>query len=372
MCYLPPGPRCSQHANQELLQAIAATQGKHSVNKQIELADRLAQVTRVYHSTPRGQRELKREISLLAEQAKTDESKISKLSDLKLQLNEGAVTRRNQIVAYEVAQQNRKSELKTALGTRSKQQLAVGIAFHELMVLLENTPLEAHITDDSIINVQDDAGAVVTRVLCLPHKHQSVLTTLAVENDKLVLPEPDSSEVADVLSSYTQTESTGEEKLTMLKNWVVEHFMSNQISFVAHVDVRTESTLFTDIETAFNLYDMSFKKKFKLGGTASYRYGATDELKQALADTVFAAAKIRQTDNKTYLFNTPYADRDSLHVGQFYLAQHSLEGNQFYYEVRSRHVPRQMNLFIVLKRHDQVIPVTNVTVMEKFFSTLTE
>jgi hypothetical protein len=372
MCYLPPGPRCSQHASQELLLAITATQGRHSVSKKMVLADRLTQATRVYHSTPRGQRELKREIAALVEAAKTDDEKASKLSDLKLQLNEGMITRKNQIIAYEVAQENKKDDLKLALGTRSKQQLAVGIAFHELMKVIENTSMEAHITDDDTISLYGNNGSLITKVLCLPHKHQSVFATLTIEDGKLVLPQPASTEVENVLNSYTQTQSTSKESLDLLKKWVVGKLESDNVGFVAHVDVRTENTNITDVKTAFDLYNMSFKKKLKLGGTSSYRHGQTDELEEALAGTRFVSAEVRKTDNRTYLFNVPYADRDDLHVGQFYLAQHPLEGNQFYYEVRSRHVPKQMNLFIVLKRHAQVITTTNIVVMEEFISSVTE
>lgn len=379
MCYLPPGPRCSHHAHQGLVKAERAANAEKDINRKLLLQEKVTQAQKVFYSTPRGQTELSRSIALLTTEAKTDDSKLSELTALKISLRDGEITRTNQLAAYAVFKEKKESNVKEALQTGSKQELAVGITFQHLMSEFEKTyQINAHIIQKDLIKVQNSSKKELFKIVCIQQKYQTILDVAQIENSGLsfIEKQPSSVDVDAVqkaLQAYDTFTSIPPETATMLQNWVIDKFIEKNILFISSVDVRTENVKLYPIENLFKIYDLNFKKKKKLGGTSAYRFGKTVELQEELKNTIFHKADIKQVitgvHKQTYLMNAPIATKTDTHTEHFFFAVHYAEAGEPYYEVRVRHISTQFNIFLSLNRTNKVLSTTNLTEIK---SVLTE
>lgn len=361
MCYPPPGPRCSSHANQEWLKAVAALDKEEDNNKKILLQSKADEALRAFYSTPRGQNRLLREIGAL-QSSHENQNEITKLS---LQLRDGQLTRKNQIAAFNAVKNSKESSIKELLPTTNKQEQAVGIAFHVLMRLLpEEEGDNVHIDKNNLIQLGS------AKILCLPQKHQRVLGAYRQEEDGYLSSEEFPPDLLDVLSGFAEPELITPNYLPLLSKWVLDELQSQGIQFLASVDVKTEKVVFDRIENLFEHYSISFTQKKKLGGTSPYIHGETDFLKEILDGTPLSSSKVVVTtiknQKRTYLLETPIVNVEELHSPYFHFSENKTPEGERFYEVRVKHQSSQFEVLTRLTRKTLVIPRLDITAVKKF------
>jgi len=379
MCYLPPGPRCSHHAHQELMRALRAVDQEKSISKKLLLQERVEAAQKAYNATPRGQHALSNDIAHLNREVASHPERLSELNDMKLAYSEGRIARKDQLLAYLVSQEKRNSTVKEVLQTGNKQKQAIGIAFNTIISHLGKNydSMDAHIVDDSVIAVEGVKADSAVNILVLHQKYQNDFALLkSTENVQALTGEgvEDDQEVASVLSKYNSYTSIPPETEDTLFTWIVEVFGKRNVHLVANVDVRTEEVRFFQVDKLTEYYDFGFKLKPKYGGTSVYRHGSTDELQITLKNSVFSDATIHTAKvsgiTHTYLVDAPLSSAKEQQVGNFYFAPKRTEKGELYYEVRTRHVPSQMRVLITLSRKNYVVTETNVEQLDMTLSSL--
>lgn len=364
MCYPPPGPRCSSHANEEWLKAVAAFEEEQDTHKRIRLQVKVDKAFRAFTATPRGQNRLIREMGTIS----SDPENKEKLVKLSLQLRDGQLTRKNQLAAFHAYKNSKEESIKTLLQTSNKQEQAVGIAFHVLMDFLpENDADIAHIGKNNCIEIGE------AKILCLPQKHQRLFGMIKEEADGYLSSSTLSSEILDVLADFADPSLITPNHASILMEQLVSILKSQGILYYASVDVKTENVIFENIDNLLDTYEVSFTQKRKLGGTCSYIHGDTEELRQSLLGSPFDECEITQTvvkgQKRTYLLNTPYAEDKYSRFGKFYLAgKVTPEGTRFH-EVRIRHQSSQYEIFATLTRKSLVISSMDELQVKKFILT---
>jgi hypothetical protein len=379
MCYLPPGPRCSHHAHQELLRALRAVEKEENVSRKLVLQERVESAQKAYNATPRGQHALSNDIAHLNREVANYPERLSELNDLKLAYSEGRIARKDQLLAYLVSQEKRNSTVKEVLQTGNKQKQAVGIAFSTIITHLGKNfdSMDAHIVDDSIIAIEGAKADSVVNVLVLHQKYQDDFALLKQTDSTRSLTGncvEDNAEVISILTKYDSYTSIPPETEDILFSWVVEVLSKRNVHLVANVDVRTEEVRFFSVEKLNEYYDFGFKMKPKYGGTSAYRHGATSELETALGTSIFAEAKIHTAKvsgiTHTYLVDAPLSSAKEQQVQNFYLAPKRTETGELYYEVRIRHVPSQMRIMLTLSRKNYVVTDTDINQLDMTLSSL--
>lgn len=361
MCYPPPGPRCSNHANAEWLKAVAMLEKETDTNKRIRLQRKVDETFRAFTATPRGQNRLLREIASLGNEPESKDE-IVKLS---LQLRDGQLTRKNQITAFQAVKANKESSIKTLLNTSNKQEQAVGIAFHVLIELLPETIGDtAHIATDNLIDVAD------VKILCLPQKHQRYFGSYKTEEGGYISSADLPVDILDVFADFLEPTTITPNHTSHLRDWFVSQMKHQGVQFVAIVDIKTENIILDCIENVFTYYDVSFTQKKKLGGTSPYIHGDTDLLKEAVAGSPVEGCAVTvavvKDQKHTYILETPNVDPHELSSQYFHFTERRTpEGVQFF-EVRTRHQSTQYELFIRFSRKSLVIAKTDVTAVKKF------
>jgi hypothetical protein len=361
MCYPPPGPRCSSHANAEWLKHLAALEEEQDTNKRIRLQVKADAAFRAFNATPRGQNRLLREIGGLEN---TPENK-DELAKLSLQLRDGQLTRKNQIAAFLAVKNHKESSIKTLLQTNNKQEQAVGIAFHVLMRLLpEKEGDNAHILSNNLIQ----AGS--SKILCLPQKHQRHFGTIKEEEDGYLSSADLPVELLDVFADFAEPTTITPNHIPSLVEWFVSELKEQGILFLASVDVKTESVVFDQIDSLLDHYKVSFKQKKKLGGTAPYIHGATDLLKESVMGTPLencdiTVATVREK-KRTYILDTPHIESDEVQSKYFHFAARQTPDGSRFLEVRTRHQSSQKELFISFSRKALVLPKLDESFVKQF------
>lgn len=350
MCYPPPGPRCSSHANAEWLKSLAALEKETDTNKRIRLQVKADETFRAFNATPRGQNRLQREIGSL-DNSPENKDELAKLS---LQLRDGQLTRKNQIAAFLAVKNNKESNIKTLLQTNNKQEQAVGIAFHVLMRLLpEKEEANAHIIANNLIEIGS------SKILCLPQKHQRYFGTIKEEEDGYLSSSDLPVELLDIFADFSEPATITPNHVPQLMEWFITELKRQGVLFLASVDVKTENVVFSQIDALLDSYQVSFKQKRKLGGTSHYIHGATGLLKASLAGTPLENCDITiaavKNQKHTYILDAPEIEPDALDSKYFHFVEKvTPEGSRFF-EVRTRHQSSQSELFICFTRKALVI-----------------
>lgn len=361
MCYPPPGPRCSNHANAEWLKAIALLDKETDTNKRIRLQMKVDEAYRAFNATPRGQNRLLREIGALS----NDPEKKNELIKLSLQLRDGQLARKNQIAAFLAVKNSKKENIKSLLQTTNKQEQAVGIAFHVLMEVLPAEESDnAHIVSSSLIELAS------SKILCLPTKHQRLLGTIKEELDGYLSSSDMPVEILDIFADFSESTTITPNYLSQLLSWFISEMKKQNILHFASVDVKTENVVFAPIDSLSTYYDISFKQKRKLGGTSAYVHGDTDFLRDAIQGSPFENHEITIATVKgqkhTYLLDTPYIESSEIKTSLFHFTEKKTpEGNRFH-EVRTRHQSSQYEILIQLHRKSLVIVNTDETDLKRF------
>lgn len=379
MCYLPPGPRCSHHAHQELLRALRAVEKEENVSRKLVLQERVEAAQKAYNATPRGQHALSNDIAHLNREVVNHPERLSELNDLKLAYSEGRIARKDQLLAYLVSQEKRNSTVKEVLQTGNKQKQAVGIAFDTVISHLGKNydSMDAHIVSDSMIAVEGAKADSAVNILVLHQKYQDDFALLKQINGTHILTGDcieDNAQITSILTKYDSYTSIPPEIEDILLSWITEVLDKRNVHLVANVDIRTEEVRFFSVEKLNEYYDFGFKMKPKYGGTSVYRHGETPELVAALAGSLFSEAKVHTAKvsgiTHTYLVDAPLSSAKQQQVQNFYLAPNRTETGELYYEVRTRHVPSQKRILLTLSRKNYVVTDTDVNQLDMTLSSL--
>jgi hypothetical protein len=361
MCYPPPGPRCSSHANAEWLKTLALLEKETDANKRIRLQMKADEAKRAFNATPRGQNRLLREISALANNPE-NKDEIAKLS---LQLRDGQLARKNQFDAFLAVKNSKETNIKTLLKTTNKQEQAVGIAFHVLMRFLPETlGDDTHIISDNMIQTGD------SKILCLPQKHQRYFGNIKEEDNGYLSSGDLPVELLDIFADFSEPSTITPNYIAHLSDWFVSQLKVQGVMFLAIVDVKTENLMLTSIDSLANHYDVSFLQKRKLGGTAPYIHGDTELLRDAIAQTPLEGCGITVVTVKgqkhTYILDTPYLEPQECQSLYFYFAEKQTGDGSRFHEVRTRHQSSQKEIFIKLSRKTLVISKTDEGQIKRF------
>lgn len=365
MCYPPPGPRCSHHANIAWLTAVSAMEEETNPNRRILLQQKVDETLRAFYSTPRGQNRLLREIGALSTKPESSDE----LARLSLALKDGALTRKSQIAAYKASIYNGETAVKAALKTTrpaNKQEYAVAIVFNALLAMENDKKLTSkHILPNNIVACDDK------QIICLPQKSQLPLGIAKTHESNVLASENFPPQIAQILTSSSinaasQLPPTSE---ALFKEWLVAYYTSQDIEMFAAVDTRTEKIMILPIQELFDHYTLEVKLRKKLGGTSSYTQGATDVLRDELQSHELHQSKIvlikTSSGNKTYLLDTPALEPSESHTKSFFFAENFTKNRERYHEVRVRHQSSQFNVFAVLRRKTAYIAESDTIMLEK-------
>lgn len=362
MCYPPPGPRCSSHANAEWLKACAALEEETDTNNRIRLQMRVDDAYRNFCSTPRGQNRLRREIAAIANDPEQKELQI----ELSLQLRDGELTRKNQMTAFLAMKNNKEFSIKSLLKTTNKQEQAVGIVFHTLMQVLPEAHADTcHILPENIIQCGD------AKILCLPEKHQRVAGTFT-EDINGYLSSPDiPSESLDILASFNDPSLMSDAHLSdITETLLIAELKKQNINYVAIVDVKTEAVITDSIDNLLSHYKPTYKQRKKLGGTSPYAHGLSQTLKDEIVDSPLEQGSVTQTIingvTRTFITDVSPLLRSEQHTRSFYFAEKSTPDGTLYYEVRSRHQSSKYDLLVSLRRKMLVLPNKGTYAVRRF------
>lgn len=361
MCYPPPGPRCSSHANTEWLKALALLEGETDTNNRLRLKMKADEAFRAFNATPRGQNRLLREINALG----IDPENKDEIAKLSLQLRDGQLTRKNQLAAFLVVKNNKESSIKTLLRTKNKQEQAVGIAFHILMGLLpEAVGDDAHIISHNLIQVGD------FRILCLPQKHQRLFGTVKEEDGGYISSETLPVELLDIFADFAEVATITPNHVPVLMDWFISEMNSQGVLFLASVDVKTENIILDTIDSLPDHYNVTFTQKKKLGGTSPYVHGETEMLRESLVGTPLESCDITvatvKEQKRTYLLNTPYLESEETSSTHFYFAEKQTSDGSRFHEVRTRHQSSQREILVKFSRKSLVISKFDDFSVKKF------
>lgn len=347
MCYLPPGPRCSNHASEALRKAEQAYFNASDVHNKMRLWEVLEEAQNEYYSTPRGQNELFREIALLVNASDRDEETDRKLTDLRIKARKGQILRTHQMEAYSKVKASKETVIKEALQTGNKQTRAAGIVYDTLIA--EMPEKEPHIHNSSHISM---FGA---EILVIPAKLQM---SIGVYDSR----EKHKDDFLHLLMRNNCQLNT--ESKTEANRWVVSE-LRQKYTHIASVDVYTEKVKIVPVEELAQYNEVSFKSKKKLGGTSYPSKNDLDKLVENLHNTCFEGSVIDQrVVNKKLrtfvLYDKPVTVAADQHLQDFYLKVHRTDNGDMIYEARKKHVPHKYDVLLVLKRHSPAILSTEI------------
>ena len=373
MCYLPPGPRCSDHAHKELLHALKAVEVEKDVNKKIILHLKADEARKNFYTTPRGQNELKREIGALS--GTKDEEERIKLWELKRNLLEGEDTRKKQLEAYNKTIDTRKTFVKDSLGTKNKNDIATAVVFNTILENAVDSNIDVHILKPNFIGLT--ANGRTAQILCLPEKFQTIWDSFRSENNELFSDNPLSdvnmNDFMGIFNTSLVYSKLSTEQVETIRSWVTAKLTHLEVDLIAAVDRRTEQVSFFTPTELLDYYSINFKLSKRLGGTTQYRQGA-EFLKAQLDGTVFSEAEIKEVRNdkgvllKTILLNAAPQPEHLRSVDGIYLSwKPNAESEQGgYYEVRSKHTSTRYNLKVVLSKQVFTQTVSSLDALKPF------
>ena len=347
MCYPPPGPRCSNHAYREFLEATRKFLDCDDPSLKIMLGDRMEQKKAVYDSTPRGQKELAAEIATKPEGLEKEA--------LKLRLRVGIKKREEQLNAYSVTVENKGNNfneymrLKKTEYKKGRYQDACGLA--SIFLAKKYPERTFNITDVKTIVSEGDT------ILVLPEKYVHPWGEAKHNNGYFA----EDKTLEKILNkSFNPFNPTVEQKQLMM-DWFVKELEKKRYTSVAVVNRRTEDVAVVDVKEITNLFDIKFRLKTKTGGSTAYR-GEETEIAELLEGSVFEGATIEKVKGirKTVLVGPELYPKEYFNLSkEVYVSPRYMEDGSLYYEVRRRHVSDTVTVSVILELK-KLLTVTGV------------
>lgn len=341
MCYPSPGPRCSNHAYKEYVEAQQRFAVCVDAEEKLILGNKLEEKRAAYESTPRGQNELRRQ---------ADSTTGLEREQLLARFRKGVETRVKQFEDYNLSVARKDTSFTELMHdkeyTRGRYQDASGIA----LLYLTSQPLdkEFHIENAHTITANEK------KLFILPEKYQGKWAQAKQENGIYTTT---SSLLKEVLNSTLDTSNLSAKNQQKSLRWFVELLESESYAGFAAVNRRTQDVAVMPLSRLGEAYDISLKVKKRLGGTTNYA-GELEPIKALLKGTPFEKGNLLQPagTNKTVVYGIlPQAKEDCVISPEFYLAWHvSNEGTDGYFEVRRRHSSSNFDILVCLKAKRQL------------------
>jgi hypothetical protein len=351
MCYPTPGPRCSNHAYKEYVEAEVKFSRCDDASEKILLGDRLEEKKAIYETTPRGQSELRRNAD-----AKTGIER----EQLLLRLKTAEETRKQQLADYNYAISNKDTsyiEIMAEKGYRKgRYQDACGIV---LFYLTQRYPQkEFHIENINTIEVDEK------KILILPEKYQKIWGTTKEDNGYISDNELLKNIFAKSFNLANPSPSTEKEMM----DWFIQRLEEAKYTAIASVNRATQDVIIADIEDLPKFYSISLKLQRRMGGSTNY-VGKPENIEELIKDTIFESGKVLQPEgaHKTAIYGIPpQAKEDCVLNEELYLSWRFTSNEEDgYFEVRRRHLSKNFNVIVSLKSKRQV-SVTGVSNNVKF------
>lgn len=342
MCYPAPGPRCSNHAYKEYVDAKQKYELCTDANEKIILGLKFKDKEEAYHTTPRGQNELRRQ---------ADASTGLERDKLLLLKQAGEALRKTQLQDYENTRARKSDSLKQKGEAKDvkfgRYDSAVGIA--SLYVLSQFPESEIHVSSKDTLSVNEK------KILVLPLKYQNIWEKVE-EVEKGFLSE--NSKLKDILDSTSSHSDLSDANKQKLFSWFVDKLKEeNYIGFAA-VNTRTEDVAILPLDRLQDTYEIDMKLSKKLGGTTFYT-GNLFVIEELIVGTKFEEGKVLAIDSpkKVVIYNvSPQAKHFGFLSPEIYLGWHKPtdDRSEGYYEVRKRHQSKNYNVIIKLKSSRQL------------------
>lgn len=343
MCYLPPGPRCSNHAYREYLDAARKFAQSTDIAMKTVLGDRLAEKKAIYESTPKGQHELEREI--------TDTVDPLLKEELKLRLLVGKQRREKQLEAYRFSLDNQDTAFREYMNENHEgfrkgryqdacviAALYLGYKFPERDFRVEGTT--------SVVTEGE-------RLLVLPEKYRAPWGFVFKEEKFDGEDEKLNNILNTPLLNPLAPNVLQEERIF---DWFLEKLKENGYTSVVSVNRKTMDTVLVELEDLKSLYSIQLSLKKKIGGSTSY-VGDLGVVRTLIEGTVFEQGELTQAKGtyKTVLTGVPLqADKDcNLSESLYFAPRTSLDGDQ-YFELRRRHITKKFVVSVILTNKKQV------------------
>ncbi len=342
MCYPPPGPRCSNHAYKEYIDIAAKFEACTDPSMKLILADRVEEKKAVYESTPKGQRELEREIH-----ATTGLEQ----EQLKMRLILGKEKRQRQLEMLRFAQENKAGKYSDYMSEnhtgyrKGRYQDACGIAAVYLSQKFKDRTFVA--TDTKTLATEGDT------ILVLPEKYSHAWGEATHGEAGYISSDV---ELQSILNrSFNPLNPTIRQEKEMME-WFIKELKENRYTSVASVNRLTEDTVVFPIEQLENFYHIKFRLKRKVGGSTVYT-GDIASIEELLTGTPFEGSEVvrpERVKQTVVSYNKVLPRKDTNLNEELYLAvRTTLDGN-IYYEVRRRHMSSKYAVSVVLTAKKQV------------------
>jgi hypothetical protein len=346
MCYPTPGPRCSNHAYKEYIDAQHKFASCSEPNEKILLGDRLEEKKAIYETTPRGQHELRRNADL---------AKGIEREQFLLRLKTAEETRKQQLAEYNYAIVNKDTsyvELMAEKGYRKgRYQDACGITIFYLTQRYPNK--EFDIENINTITFDDK------KIFVIPEKYQKAWGVCKEDNGFTSEDETLNNIFSKTFNPAKPSPNTEKEMM----EWFTQQLKNSGYSAIASVNRATQDVAIADVDDIAKFYSVSFKLQRRLGGSTNY-VGKPEVIEELIKDTVFEAGKVLQPEgaHKTAIYGVPPQIKEDCILDEELYASWRLTSDEEdgYFEVRRRHISNNFNVIVCLKAKRQV-SVTGIT-----------
>lgn len=343
MCYPTPGPRCSNHAYKEYVEAEARFVKATDPDEKLHLGIKLKEKQDAYDTTPRGQNDLRRQADLAMGLDK---------DLLKMRMEKGATTRQQQLDDYFYSVQNKNTSFSELMATKEgynkgRYQDASGMALLYLNHRFPNK--EFHLEKIGLITTGEQ------KILVIPSKYQETWGSYTFDGEEYDSYEHKLTAILNSKADLLNPTPVTEEKMFA---WWVDKLKEDNYFAIAVVNRLTQDVALINIDDAPKVYDISFKSRKRLGGTTNY-IGGKEEIESLITDTIFASGTVVESDeaHKTAIYGVPPQPKDLCVLSpEIYLSWREMdEGQDGYFEVRRRHVSNNYNLIVALKIKRQLV-----------------
>jgi hypothetical protein len=336
MCYPTPGPRCSNHAYKEYVEAQQKYAKAKNADQKLILGNRMNEKEEAYYATPRGLNLLRRQI---------DSSEGMERDKYIFLRNRGESLRAQQLKDYAntVANQSSNLEEKTQIHDVRFGRYDKAVAIAGLFLANKYPEKEIHIESKDTIILDED------KILVLPHKYQNKWGSASLKDNKFVSTDESLNEILVSYGSLTESENSPDEKTSQ---WFISHLKNQGYTAFASVNTRTENVVVLKLDKLAETYNISIKLIKRLGGTSPYS-GNVEDVKKLLVGSPFANGKLLNIaePRKLVIYDvTPQPIKTGALSEDVFLGWHkpTQPGSGGYYEVRKRHNSNNYDVVVKL------------------------
>jgi hypothetical protein len=337
MCYPTPGPRCSNHAYKEYVEAQQKYAKAKNADQKLILGNKMNEKEEAYYATPRGLNLLRRQI---------DSSEGMERDKYIFLRNRGEALRAQQLKDYAntVANQSSNLEEKTQIHDVRFGRYDKAVAIAGLFLANKYPEKEIHIESKDTIILDEN------KILVLPNKYQNKWGSASLKDNKFISPDDESlNEILSTYGSFVDSDNSPDSKISQ---WFISHLQNQGYTAFASVNTRTENVVILKLDKLADTYSISIKPVKRLGGTSPYS-GTLEDIEKLLVGTPFANGKLLNITEprKLVIYDVaPQSIKTGALSEDVFLGWHkpTQPGSGGYYEVRKRHNSNNYDVIIKL------------------------